>query len=197
VPALRLRATDAVGVSSASPEPEPLLVVKSGRLQLQSATGSASRTLDLPVRLETWSGKSWVLETGDTCTTLAAAQVALSGYAKLNPSASAWTTGVVSASLTPSNGIGLVRLSAPVPAGGAGTVDVALNLGSASADLACLATPRPSTTGANRAWLRSRWGSAGSGLACTGGWSSDPSGKASFGAATVESQRRIHERQLY
>jgi MSHA biogenesis protein MshQ len=123
--------------------------------------------------------------------------VALSGYAKLNPSAAAWTSSVVSASLTPSNGLGVVRLSAPLPAGGAGTVDVALNLGATSADLACLSTPRPSTTGANRAWLRSRWGSAGAGLACAGDWASDPSAKASFGAATLESQRRVHERQLY
>ncbi len=197
VPSLRLRASDALGITSAAPEPEPLLIVKSGRLQLQSATGSASRALDLPVRLETWSGKSWVLETSDTCTTLAPAHVALSGYAQLNPSAPAWTTSVVAASLTPSSGLGFVRLSAPVPAGGAGTVDVALNLGAASADQACLSTARPSTTGANRAWLRSRWGSGGAGLACSGGWTSDPSGKASFGAATVESQRRVHERQLY
>lgn len=194
---LLLRATDADGVSSVLSGGEPTMAVKSGRLQLQSATGSAGRTLDLPVRLESWSGKSWVLESGDTCTTLAPAQVALSGYAKLNPSGAAWTSSVVSASLTPSNGLGVVRLSAPLPAGGAGTVDVALNLGAASTDLACLATPRPSTTGANRAWLRSRWGSAGAGLACAGDWASDPSAKASFGAATLESQRRVHERQLY
>jgi MSHA biogenesis protein MshQ len=194
---VRLRATDADGVSSAAAPSEPVLSVKSGRLALQSAVGSSSRTLDLPVRLETWSGKAWVLETGDTCTSLSSAQVALSGYANLNPSAAAWTTSVVSASLTPSNGTGLVRLAAPTPTGSAGTVAVALNLGGASTDQACLATPRPSSTGANRAWLRSRWGSAGAGIACSGAWVSDPSAKASFGAATLESQKRVHERQLY
>jgi len=197
VSSLRLRASDGLGVTSAGAEAEPVLVLKSGRLQLQSAVGSSGRTLDLPVRLETWSGRAWVLETGDTCTSLSPAQVALSGYANLNPSAAAWTTSVVSASLTPSNGTGLVRLAAPTPTGSAGTVAVALNLGSASADQACLATPRPSSTGANRAWLRSRWGSAGAGIACSGAWVSDPSAKASFGAATLESQKRVHERQLY
>jgi MSHA biogenesis protein MshQ len=197
VSSLRLRVSDALGVTSAAPELEPVLVVKQGRLQLQSATGSSSRTLELPVRLETWSGKSWVLETSDTCTSLTSAQVALSGYASLNPSASAWTSTVVGASLTPGTGLGWVRLSAPSPAGSAGSVALALNLGPSSVDTACLPTPRPSTTGANRAWLRSRWGSAGAGLACAGNWASDPSAKASFGAATLESQRRVHERQVY
>lgn len=194
---LLLRATDADGIASLLSGAEPTLSVKSGRLQLQSAAGSSGRSLDLPVRLETWSGKAWVLETGDTCTSLAPAQVALSNYANLNPNAGAWTTTVVSASLMPSSGTGTVRLSAPTPTGSAGTVAVALNLGSTTADQACLATPRPSSTGANRAWLRSRWGSAGTGIACTGAWVSDPSAKASFGAATLESQKRVHERQLY
>lgn len=197
VPSLRLRATDALGVSSAAPEAEPVLLVKSGRLALQSAVGSSARTLDLPVRLETWSGKAWVLETADTCTSLAASQVALGPYAALSPGTPTWTTTVAGVSLSNATGIGWVRLSAPTPAAGAGTVGVALNLGDSTADQACLSSPRPATTGASRAWLRSRWGSAGVGLACSGAWSSDPSARASFGAATVESQRRVHERQLY
>jgi MSHA biogenesis protein MshQ len=194
---VRLRAVDADGVSSANAPSEPVLSVKSGRLALQSAVGSSARTLDVPVRLESWSGKSWVLETADTCTSLGAAQVALGPYATLSPGTPAWTTSVASVSLNNATGIGFVRLNAPTPAGGAGTVGLALNLGASSADQACLSTPRPSSTGAGRAWLRSRWGSAGAGLACSGAWVSDPSAKASFGAATVESQRRVHERQLY
>lgn len=191
-PPLTLRATDSDGVSSSAGAPaEPQLSLRRGRIALASRMGSASGTLAIPIRLEYWSGKSWVLSGDDSCTTLSSGNVALSGRVNLQGQAAGWTNTVQAISLA--GGVGSISLNPPSPSG-SGTVDVALNLGGTATDSSCLPN-HPASTGANRAWLRSQQGS---GNACAGSpWTSDPSARASFGAMSPESQRRIHERQLY
>ncbi len=191
---LVLRLSDSDGVSSSSipaPDAEATLDTRSGRLQLQSAVGSAGRPLSLPLRLESWTGQTWQLETSPVCASLTPAQAVLSGHVSLKGGAASWTAAVTAVSL--SGGLGAVQLAAPVPAGASGSASVALNLGSTTIDRACLAT-HPATTGANLPWLRSRWGTV---HGCLGRWDSDPSATASFGATNTESQRRVHERQAY
>ncbi|MBH9551328.1 DUF6701 domain-containing protein [Inhella gelatinilytica] len=194
-PALQLRATDADGVSSSVvTADEPLLDIWSGRLTLESRSGSAASSLSLPVRIEAWSGKAWALHAADSCTAarLSTTAIAVSSPTTLRGATASW--GVTAASLGGfSGGLGSLRLNAPVPAGGSGSVDVALNLGSTTTDRACVAQ-HPTTTGAGLAWLRSRFGVA---QGCNDRWDSDPSARASFGAAIPESQRRVHERQVY
>ncbi len=194
-----LRVTDALGVSS-SGGAEPSFALRSGRLLLQSAIGGSRNPLALPLRLEYWSGKSWVLSSDDSCTSAVLASkgsaVAQSNRVGLNGAAAGWTTAVQSLSLA--GGIGSLTLGAP-SGGGAGTVEVALNLGSTSTDRACLPN-HPSTTGAGLPWLRARHGTL-NGCADAsnplGRWDSDPSARASFGSVTAESQKRLHERQVY
>ncbi|WP_374435097.1 DUF6701 domain-containing protein [Inhella sp.] len=194
-----LRVTDALGVSS-SGGAEPSFALRSGRLLLQSAIGSSRNALALPLRLEYWSGKSWVLGSDDSCTGPALAgkltAVAQSNRVGLNGAAAGWTTAVQSLSLA--SGIGSLTLGAP-SGGGAGTLDVALNLGSTTTDRACLPN-HPATTGAGLPWLRARQGTL-NGCADAGNplgrWDSDPSARASFGSVTAESQKRLHERQVY
>jgi MSHA biogenesis protein MshQ len=82
----------------------------------------------------------------------------------------------------------VLTLTAPSPAL-TGSVDVALNLGSTSADNACLGA-HPSTTGASRSWLRSRNGN------CDSSYDTDPSARATFGIYTPESRRMIHVRPI-
>jgi len=190
---LRLRVTDSDGVGSATrSDLEPSMTLRSGRLLLQSATGFAGQALNLPLRLEYWNGGSWVLSADDSCTapvlTASMVAVAQSGRVDLKGVASAaWSSPPQSISL--SAGVGQLRLAST----GAGAVDAALNLGSGASDSACLPAPRPATTGANLGWLRSRQGSL---HGCGTRETSDPSARASFGAATVESQRKVHERQI-
>jgi len=194
-----LRVSDALGVSSGAGS-EPSFALRSGRLLLHSAIGSSRNPLALPLRLEYWSGKSWVLGSDDSCTgpALAGQQaaVALSNRVGLTGAAAAWTNTVQALSL--SAGVGSLTLGAP-SGGGAGTLELAFNLGSGSTDRACLAS-HPASTGAGLPWLRARHGSL---HGCSdasnpqGRWDSDPSARASFGSVTPESQKRLHERQVY
>lgn len=193
---LVLRGTDTDGVDSL-PAAEPSMPLRSGRLLLQSASGYVAQPLNLPLRLEHWNGSAWVLANDDVCTagvlsTGMAAALAQSGRVSIKGELqNSWSSPLQSSSL--SQGVGQLRLTAT----GAGSVDLALNLGHTAADSACLLGPRPATVGLKLPWLRSRQGSR---HGCTVGAvvreDSDPSARASFGAATMETQRRVHERQI-
>jgi MSHA biogenesis protein MshQ len=189
---LVLRGTDDDGVVS-KPGAEPAMPLRSGRLQLQSASGYANQVLSLPLRLEHWNGNAWVLAHDDVCTAAvlsAGVNAALAQSGRVNikgESSAGWSSPLQSASL--SQGFGQLRLSATAT----GAVDVALNLGDTNADRACLAGPRPATVGLKLPWLRARQGSL---HGCVLREDSDPSARASFGAATMETQRRVHERQI-
>ncbi|MBB5204604.1 MSHA biogenesis protein MshQ [Inhella inkyongensis] len=187
---LALRAAEDIsgGVSSsAGTGTEPSLQIQSGRMRIESRIGSAGSSLGLPLRLETWSGSSWVLATADSCTVLAAPSVALSGRVNGKGDTAVWTNSVSLGSFVA--GRATLTLGATNPKS-VGSMAVAINLGETSADSACLSV-HPSTTGAKMPWLRSRFGS------CASAWASDPSARASFGLINAESQKRIHERQLY
>jgi MSHA biogenesis protein MshQ len=69
-------------------------------------------------------------------------------------------------------------------------VDVAVNLGSGTADQSCLST-HPSTTGASLSWLRSNFGN------CASSFDRDPSARITFGVYSPESQRVIHVQDIH
>lgn len=191
-----LRASDADGVSSsAGSGTEPSLVMRSGRLTMDSRVASASGTVSLPLRVEYWGGQNWLLASDDSCTVtptqLSLGHVALSGRLDTKGNAASWTN--TAASITLASGVGTLVINPP-GGGNSGTVDVAINLGLTGTDRACLSTPRPGTTAPNLPWLRSRFGSING---CAGRWDSDPSARASFGVINPESQKKAHERQVY
>ncbi|MBN8506024.1 MAG: LamG domain-containing protein, partial [Burkholderiales bacterium] len=188
---LLLRATDSDGVSSsAQAGADDSMSLRSGRLVLQSALGSAQRNLSLPMRLEHWRNGAWVVTSDDTCTVPSGAWhsgVAQSGRVGAGGAPAGWSSPVQSISL--SAGVGSVVLAAP---NASGAVDLALNLGSSASDRACLAGPRPTTTGLGLPWLRSRQGSV---HGCGTREDSDPSGRASFGAPAGQANK-VHERVI-
>jgi MSHA biogenesis protein MshQ len=185
---LTLRAVDADSVSS-SGYLEPAMPLRSGRLWLSNVYGSEKTALQLPVQAQYWTGRAWVLNSADHCTTVPAAAVVRAGYLNHQGSATtAWTT--TPAALTILGGNGAISLSAPSPSGSTGSVDIALNLGGTSADLSCLAS-HPASTGAGLPWLRSRNGS------CASTWDRDPAARASFGIASPETRKTVHVRELY
>lgn len=184
---LTLRAIDDDLVSSAGAG-EGHTLLRSGRLRLSSAFGSEKAALTLPVRAEYWTGQGWLLNGDDSCTSVPAAAVALSNRRNGQGSATAAWSNTVSA-ITLAGGQGNLLLGAPSPAA-TGTVDLALNLGSAATDQSCL-TSHPASTGAMRAWLRAQNGS------CAASADRDPSARASFGIYSPETSRTIHARELY
>lgn len=153
--------------------------VRHGRLRLSNRYGSEKADLLLPVQAEYWTGKSWAVNALDSCTTLAANNVVLSGGISANTTASP---------LTIAAGLGSLRLLKPSPAS-TGSVDVAIHLGSAGSDLSCLGTH--GGTGAQKPWLRSRNGS------CAATYDRDPAARATFGIYAPETRKRVHVREMF
>ena len=183
---LSLRAVDADGVSTQG-FAEGSMALRSGRLVMSNAFGSEKTPLVLPLRLQYWSGKSWVPSSDDVCTSLATSAVARSNAVLSNGAAAGWTSTVSSVSL--SGGVGGVTLQPP-SGGGTGSLDLALNLGTGVADLSCLGS-HPASVGAGLPWLRARAGS------CAATQDRDPSARATFGIFAPETRKTIHTRELF
>ena len=176
-----LRATDADGVSSKD-HTEVQRIVRSGRVRIYNRFGSKTSTLELPVTAEYWTGNSWAVNTDDPAKiVIPAAAIALSPDSGVSLAAPV--------QLTIDKGVGKLLL-VPKSGSGAGSAVVAFNLGSTTADNACLGSHTPST-GAALAYLRSNNGDCGS------TWANDPSGRATFGVFSPETKRIIHVREVY
>jgi len=146
--------------------------VRFGRLRIGNANGSELLPLVLPVEAQYWNGIGFTRHTDDSCTTLAAGNIALGPYrqrsgAVVSPTPTAVT--VPAGAFT--SGTKLLSLSAP-GAGKGGTVDIAVNLGASSTENLCIADDF-TTSGANLAWLRGRW--------CGTSYDRDPTARATFG----------------
>jgi MSHA biogenesis protein MshQ len=144
------------------------------------------------VQAQYWTGKSWLLNGADTCTTIPATSVALSNYLDGKGAAGAWTT--TASGTTLAGGLGGIVLTAPNPAGSTGTVDVAVNLGIGTSDQSCLATHPAMVAPVNSlAWLRGKNGPC----AASNTYTADPSARASFGVFPAEQRKAVHIRELY
>jgi hypothetical protein len=162
---------------------EAKIEVRTGRLRMSNAFGGAARDLAIPVRVEYWTGSSWLLNQGDSYTILPASAIGLT--TTLSGVAAQGT-----AKLT--NGIGSFTLKHPTGAGASavGTVRIAANLGTGAADQSCLST-HPASTGAALAWLHSLYGS------CNASWNQDPTAVANFGVTSPENKATIHVRESF
>lgn len=187
---LKLRAVDADGISSATGT-ETAMTVRSGRLVLANAYGPADRPLQVPLRVEYWSGHTWQPSVEDSCTAplLGAGQVVIGHVRGADGSAGGGQTSATGLSL--SGGTGSLSLAAPTPAGRTATFELTLNLGGTGSPRSCRAqSPGTSAAAAGLAWLRSQWG------ACGNGWDSDPTATVSFGIARQDSQRATRIQDL-
>ena len=179
---------DGVTLSGAATAVATATPLRSGRLRLSNAFGSARAALQVPVVAEYWSGNNWVLNSADSCSSLAAGSVALS-----NPRSATGATSTASSSaggLSISGGNGSITLAAPSPAGSSLSLDIALNLGATTTDQSCQAN-HPATTGAAKPWLRAQMG------ACAATADRDPAARASFGIYSPETRRTVHVREVF
>lgn len=156
VSALKLRVTDTDSVSSATGA-EGVTSLRSGRLRLINAYGSELLPIRVEYRAEYWDGNRWLTNTSDTCSGIAAANVA-----GMTPSGSP----------TFNNGVGFIIFPSP----GVAFRDIAVNLGATGGDASCNVTGFPAaTSGADKSWLRGNW--------CgTSGYVKDPNARIRFGS---------------
>jgi MSHA biogenesis protein MshQ len=181
---LDVRATDTDGTSSApaSGGLEDDIVLRSGRLKVFGASGGDRANLLVPLALQYWDGVSWVTNAADNCTSLTAANVALTS--KSNALAT-----YTASNPTFSNGTGQISIAPSASSGSpSGTVNLALHLGASGSDQSCNVLHGGSP--ANRPWLRSFFGS------CASTADRDPGVQLKFGTYTNESKRQVHIREV-
>lgn len=139
-----------------------------GRLRLSNAYGSERLALPVRAQLQYFSGSGFVANAADSCTRLAASDVALVFPADARNHLAACETQAALSAGAPAT----LRLTAP-GAGNDGWTDLRINLGAAASGSACAsATPSAATT-ANKPYLRGNWSG--------GAWDKDPSARAIFG----------------
>jgi MSHA biogenesis protein MshQ len=92
--------------------------------------------------------------------------------------------------ITLAGGVGSLVLSVATPVA-AGSLDIAINLGTTTVDSSCLSGTRPATTGAALPWLRSQAGS------CASTWDRDPAARASYGVYAPETRKTVDARELF
>ena len=159
-----------------------------GRLRLSNAHGSELLDLPIPIEAQYWNGTVFAVNTLDNCTTLTPANVALANYKKgLNATNMDSTHIILGGAFA--IGKGSLKLTKPTPAA-AGSVDIAINLGIASPDQSCLtwAPIVPTSTGADKSYLRGKW--------CGASYDRDPSGRITFGVYKNTNQF-IYMREMY
>jgi hypothetical protein len=157
--------------------------IRFGQLVLSNAHGSELLNLPVPIETRFWNGGGFALNTADSCSQLAAAHVALSGWKRdLNACETS-----VSLSGRFNAGRGNLRLSAP-GAGNTGSVDLTLQLGAIASGSTCVAGVPTAAVAASQSWLQGR----GSGVA----YDQDPAARASFGL-NRGSKSLIYLREMY
>ncbi|HEY4080282.1 MAG TPA: DUF6701 domain-containing protein [Burkholderiaceae bacterium] len=187
---LYVRVTDPSGVSSANGS-EAGMVLRSGRLQLSSNSGSEKRPLDLPLQAQYWTGAAWVLNPDDSCTVVPGKAIVLFNPLTLKGTISTALNN--SAVFSLANGLRKLTI-APASPVAAGSLDVGLNLGSTGNAQLCSAAAIPAiptSTGAQLPWLRSQNGSVGN---CGAAWDRDPAARATFGVIGADTGKLIDVR---
>ncbi len=148
---IKLHALDTDNVASSATE--GTANIRSGRLKLQNAYGSELLPLSIPLEAQYWNGTSYIRNQQDNCTTVPASSVAMGPY-KNNLSACETQTGYSSGSGTFVNGVSkYLRLTKP-GVGNNGSVDLTLNLNSASGNT-CNSSTASSATSASMPWFGS------------------------------------------
>lgn len=173
-------ATAPVGTGLAETE-QVLPWIRTGRVRIGSRFGrTGTSPVEMPVTVEYWSGRSWVLNDQDGFTVIPADAFALTASTGNTLSSSKQTVKLT-------KGAGVLPLTSSQP----GWIDVAINLGASGLDTSCLTT-KSSSTASKMPWMRTL-------VTCAGQTpkQGDPSARATFGIFPAENRRIIHVREVF
>ena len=129
------------------------VALRFGRLQMQNVYGSELLDLPLSMQAQYWAGSYYTTNVNDSCTAIPVSSITMGNYLKqlsacktqLSP------TGTVTLVAGKLSGTGLL-LTKP-GANNAGSVDLAINLGTVPTGAVCLGTSASSATAANMPWF--------------------------------------------
>jgi Family of unknown function (DUF6701)/Concanavalin A-like lectin/glucanases superfamily len=172
----------------------PTTELRFGRLRLANGYGPVSNGLQLPLDLQYWNGSSFAVNTSDSCTTLARANIALAFSGVIAPC----NTAVLEPSLAFSSGQSTLTLAAP-GTGKTGTAVLTPQLGTAAGTYCpSVGAGAAATTASAANYLLGRWDDASNpdGNANTA-YDDKPSGRASFGLYGSPPKNFIFFRENY
>lgn len=155
--------------------------IRTGRVRIGSRFGrTGTNPVEMPVTVEYWSGRSWVLNDQDGFTVIPADAFALTASTGNTLSSSKQTVKLT-------KGAGVLPLTSSQP----GSINVAINLGASGLDTSCLTT-KSSSTASKMPWMRTL-------VTCDGQAprQGDPSARATFGIFPAENRRIIHVREVF
>jgi MSHA biogenesis protein MshQ len=165
-------------------------VQRFGRLRIGNAVGSEETPLPVPLQTEFWSGTGFVLNSDDSCTTLAQANIAQGNYQK---SLAACQTVASTSTVTFASGLGRLVLTKP-GTGNIGSVDLSPQLGASivagSKYCATAGGSEAPATAASKSYLQGAWNGAAT-------YDQNPTGRAAFGAYGARPQNYIFLRENY
>lgn len=165
-----------------------------GRLRLGNGYGPVSSGLQLPLDLQYWNGSGFALNSADSCTTLARANLALAFSGVI----AACDTAVMAPSLAFASGSATLTLAAP-GTGKTGTVVLTPQLGGAAGTYCpSVGAGAAATTASAANYLLGRWDDASNpdGNANTA-YDDKPSGRATFGLYGSQPKNFIFFRENY
>lgn len=157
---------------------QPLIL--SGRLRVGSGAGRVGDEVVMEVATDYWSGWSWLLNAQDNVTRIPADAFAQTASARTENGVKPSLNKMAAVAIKGGKAASKVILMGDRP----GWIDLAVNLGAGTQDVACRGAHPPST-GANLAWLRMP-------ANCR-----DPAGRATFGDLAPENRRIIHVREVF
>jgi len=155
--------------------------IRTGRVRIGSRFGrTGSNPIEMPVTVEYWSGKSWVLNDQDSFTVIPA-----NAFAQTTSTGS--TPPAIQQPVKLTKGAGVLPLKSSQP----GSINVAINLGASGLDTSCLET-KGASTASKMPWMRTE-------VACKDQVAkpTDPSARATFGISPAENRRIIHVREVF
>lgn len=134
--------------------------IRFGRLRILNAVGVSTLALTVPIQTEYWNGTAFTLNSIDSCTTLARANITLGTYAKsLNACETIVNLGSPATdTVTFASGTGTLRLSAP-GAGNEGSVNLTPQLGGPLIGMYCdtVGGAEMGLTSAAKSYLQGAW----------------------------------------
>jgi len=158
--------------------------IRMGRVRIGSRFGrTGSSPVEMPVTVDYWSGKSWVLNDQDSFTIIPG-----SAFAQTTATGSAALALNTLSAVGIDKGKGNLKITGNQP----GSIEVAINLGASGLDTSCLTT-KGASTASKMPWMRTP-------VLCSGQSAmkpTDPSARATFGIFPVENRRIIHVREVF
>ena len=129
------------------------VALRFGRLQMQNVYGSELLDLPLSMQAQYWAGNYYTTNVNDSCTTIPVSSVTMGNYLKQLSACKTQLSPISSVTMAAGKLSATGLLLTKPGATNAGSVDLAMNLGTTPTGAVCLGTSASPATAANMPWF--------------------------------------------